>query len=281
MSPRMFRRDDPVSFKRGMSDEYGFVASVEGRTALVILDDGREFRVAVGLLRMREGVPPRRILSRNDSARMEFAENDRVSFLDSDQNRHVGHIVKINPKYARVKCDDVIWQVAYVNLRHAGGTTSASERSSRLSAIEAEAEMLLEKHGLESWCFEFDHAMRRGGRCDFDRQEISLSEQFASAASDDEVTDTLLHEIAHALVGPRHGHDAIWKATAHDIGCSGRVTHDIDFSSARWVLTCPKCGWKVPRLRRRKGLVCVDCGGKVEFQPNEGKVSTSDNRWIE
>ncbi|MCY4128381.1 MAG: SprT-like domain-containing protein [Gammaproteobacteria bacterium] len=277
MQQHRFRIHDPVAFASAEGEETGYIVSIKGRTALVVLDDRREFRVAVSLLKMREDVPPRRVRSRNDLARMEFTENDSVSFLDSDQNRHVGHIVKINPKYARVKCDDDVWQVPYVNLKHEDGATPRSEKRSRLTAIETEAETLLEKHGLKSWRFGFDHATRRGGRCMFDRQEISLSEQFAIAASDEEVTDTILHEIAHALVGPKHGHDATWKATAKRLGCSARVTHDIDFSSARWILTCPTCGWQVPRMRRRKGLACAGCGGNVEFQLNDGKVSTSDS----
>ena len=277
MSPRKFRRDDPVSFDNGMGQERGYIANFEGRTALIVLSDGREFRVPVDALKLRKDVRPRRVRTRNDAARIEFAENDLVSFLDSCQIRHSGTIVKLNPKYARVMCDDVIWQVPYINLKREGDATSAIVKRSRLKAIEMEAEILLQKHRLESWRFGFDHAMRRGGRCTFDRHEISVSEQFAFAASDEEVTDTILHEIAHALVGPKHGHDATWKAMAKRIGCSGHVTHDIDFSSARWVLTCTTCGWREPRLRRRRGLVCKSCGRAVEFQSNIDKESASDN----
>ena len=261
--------------KRG--EEHGYVANVKGRTALVILNDGREFRVPVDILKLRNGVRPRRVHTRNDTARMEFVENDIVSFIDSQQIRHVGRIVKINRKYARVECHDVTWQVPYVNLERIGSPTLGIDRRSRLAEIETEAEMLISKHGLRNWRFGFDQASRRGGRCAFDRQEISLSEQFATAASHDEVTDTILHEIAHAIVGPKHGHDAVWKATARRIGCSGRVTHDVDFSSARWILTCMTCGWRVPRMRRRRGLVCKDCGEDVLFQRIDGSVSNSDS----
>lgn len=261
--------------KRG--EEHGYVANVKGRTALVILNDGGEFRVPVDLLKLRNGVKPRRVHTRNDVARMEFTENDSVSFVDSQQVRHEGHIVKINRKYARVECNGVTWQVPYVNLEQIGSPTLGSDKRSRLGEIETEAEMLISKHGLRSWRFGFDQASRRGGRCAFDRQEISLSEQFAVAASHDEVTDTILHEIAHALVGPKHAHDAVWKAAAQRIGCSGRVTHDVDFSSARWIMTCMTCGWRVPRMRRRKGLFCRDCGEGVEFQRIDDSVSNSDN----
>ena len=277
MATREFRPHDPVAFEGVRGEELGYIASMKGRTALVVLEDGGEFRVPVDLLKLRTGVKPRRVHSRNDAARMDFMENDEVSFIDSQQLRHFGRIVKVNPKYARVICEDVTWQVPYVNLERLGTKALTSNKRTRLAEIETEAEKLLAKHGLGNWRFVFDHASRRGGRCAFDKHEISLSEQFAIVASENEVTDTILHEITHALVGPKHGHDAVWEATAHSIGCSGRVTHDVDFSTARWILTCTSCGWRVPRIRRRKGLVCKGCGQQVEFQPNDGNVSTSDS----
>ena len=277
MKTREFRPHDPVVFDTEWGEECGYIASVKGHTALVVLDDAREFRVPVDLLKLRRGVEPRRVHTRNATARMNFAADDKVCFLDSKKVRHVGRIVKINPKYARVKCNDITWQVSYVNLEHVGNESPVPNKRSRLIEIESEAEKLMTEHGLWKWRFGFDQASRRGGRCAFDRQEISLSEAFVIAASPTEVTDTILHEIAHALVGPKHGHDAVWKATAHQIGCSGRVTHDIDFSTARWILTCTTCGWCIPRIRRRKGLVCKTCGQRVEYQSNEGNESTSDS----
>lgn len=277
MTKNEFRPHDPVAFNSERGEECGYIASVKGRKALVVVNDGRELRVPVDMLRLRSGVKPRRVHSRNDAARMAFAEDDHVNFVDEQQVRHEGRIVKLNPKYARVKCSDVTWQVPYVSLERIGRSGSTADKRSHLMEIGAQAETLLKKHGLGDWRFGFDQASRRGGLCAFDQREISLSEQFAAAASRAEVTDTILHEIAHALVGPKHGHDAVWKATARRIGCSGRVTHDVDFSSARWILTCTTCGWRVPRMRRQRGLVCRECGGSVEFQTNEGNESTSDN----
>ena len=36
-----------------------------------------------------------------------------------------------------------------------------------------------------------------------------------------DVVDTILHEIAHALVGLKAGHGPIWQRKAREIGCNG------------------------------------------------------------
>lgn len=45
------------------------------------------------------------------------------------------------------------------------------------------------------------------------------------------IRDTILHEIAHALVGPNHCHDLVWKAKCLEIGATPRrcgASHDAD-----------------------------------------------------
>ena len=45
------------------------------------------------------------------------------------------------------------------------------------------------------------------------------------------LVDTLLHEIAHAIVGPGHAHDAVWQTAARRIDCKAKrcstVTHSL------------------------------------------------------
>ena len=53
-------------------------------------------------------------------------------------------------------------------------------------------------------------------------------------ACDEEVKNTLLHEIAHALVGPGHRHNRVWRQKAREIGCDAKVTHNLNFSEARY-----------------------------------------------
>lgn len=267
MPAHTFRPHDPIAFTVNDREECGFIASIRRGVASVVVEDGNEYRVSLGLLRLRPGVAPKRVRTRNESARSKFKVNDRVAFLDGQGARHEGRVVKINPKYARVAIDGKEWQVGYVNLQLLDEADSRAGHEARLAEIEAEADRLLRRHGLQDWRFLFDHAASRGGRCSPRLREISVSEQFALVASQGEVTDTLLHEIAHALVGPNHGHDEVWKATAKRIGCSGRVTLDEGFATYRWVATCRTCKWRVPRNQRRRGMVCKTCDAPVTFEP--------------
>jgi len=74
------------------------------------------------------------------------------------------------------------------------------------------ANRLLREHGLVGWRFEYDNAKRRGGQCRHADRAISMSRHLVPLWSGPEVMTVLKHEIAHALVGPNHGHDAVWAA---------------------------------------------------------------------
>ncbi|AEV83673.1 hypothetical protein ACWT_2768 [Actinoplanes sp. SE50] len=81
---------------------------------------------------------------------------------------------------------------------------------------------LMAEHRLSRWRLTFDDAKTRAGVCRPGRREIGLSRPLISLYSPEQVTETVLHEIAHALAGARHGHDEVWRAIAVRIGCSGR-----------------------------------------------------------
>ena len=131
-------------------------------------------------------------------------------------------------------------------------------------AIETAAE-LMQEHGLTGWRVKLDHARRRAGQCDYNTKVISLSRLYVRVAEKDHIRDTILHEIAHALVGPRHGHDAVWRKKAREIGCTATRCHNLNFSKARWVMQCPNGCFSVERHRRKSGLVCAKCKSPVKF----------------
>ena len=124
---------------------------------------------------------------------------------------------------------------------------------------------LMASHGLVGWRIKLDHARRRAGQCDFTNKTISLSRLYVRYADIDHIRDTILHEIAHALVGPHHGHDAVWRQKAREIGCSATRCHNLSFARARWVMTCPNGCFSVERHRKKSGLVCASCKSSVEF----------------
>src|SRR5690348_11633135 len=107
------------------------------------------------------------------------------------------------------------------------------------------------RHGLNGWRLVFDNAKTRAGVCRFDRKEIGLSGPLLALYDIDQVTDTILHEIAHALTGPRHGHDRVWRATARRIGCSATrcVPADAPRAEGAWEGSCP-AGHRVTAHRR-------------------------------
>ena len=124
---------------------------------------------------------------------------------------------------------------------------------------------LMAQWGLDGWHFEFDHAVRRFGHCRFEARTITLSRHLVALNDVDLVRDTILHEIAHALAGPRHGHDAVWRRTAVRVGARPDRTFGDEVASppARWVGTCPGCGNRLERhrlLRRTRQLACASCG---------------------
>jgi len=100
---------------------------------------------------------------------------------------------------------------------------------------------LLAEHNLTGWTVVADRAKTRAGVCRFAQRQIGLSRPLTEVHSEAEVRDTILHEIAHALVGPGHGHDHVWRATAQAIGSSGQrcVPSEAPRLPTAWSGVCP------------------------------------------
>lgn len=126
---------------------------------------------------------------------------------------------------------------------------------------------LMKKHGLlkSYWTFKFDNAKRRFGSCD-DRpykKLITLSLALTELNKEEDVVDTILHEIAHALVGCNRGHDYVWKQKALEIGCDGKrcySTAEVVIPKGNYVAIC-KNGHSRSKMRMpRRQLSCGKCG---------------------
>ncbi len=64
----------------------------------------------------------------------------------------------------------------------------------------------------------WDESVVRYGQCRHHKQEIGLSNPLTKRNSIEHSKDTVLHEIAHALTGEGHGHNAVWKRTCVKVG---------------------------------------------------------------
>ncbi len=194
--------------------------------------------------------------------RTRFAPNDRVAF-DYRRRRMEGTIVRTNPKRALVRVDNEEFTVPYERLIIP--REIAEQRELRVESISRTAKELIDVHGLDGWRFRFDHSTRRAGCCNYRDRLITLSINLAIHGSEADIRDTILHEIAHALVGRKHNHDAVWAAMAREIGCSGERTHRLEFAPPRWKVRCENNCWSQTAQRRNRRLVCRRCGGQLIY----------------
>jgi predicted SprT family Zn-dependent metalloprotease len=147
-------------------------------------------------------------------------------------------------------------------------THRAPALSPKLETVRELAVTLLEMHRLNGWAVAFDRAATRAGQCRYKEREISLSAKLMQLWTMEQITDTILHEIAHALT-PGHGHDAVWQRICLEIGGDPSRTwgHNGEQKiEGRYLGTCPRghttrrhrapktdrsCGKCSPRFDRR------------------------------
>lgn len=135
---------------------------------------------------------------------------------------------------------------------------------------------LLHEYGLaqQGWTFQWDSAKRRAGACNYQTRTISGSRYILPMATDEEVRETLLHEIAHALT-PGHSHGAVWRRKLIEIGGTGARTHRMETVKGRYDVMCENCGvvgnrhqrqgsWKVATRENR--MYRHSCGGTAWLQ---------------
>ena len=119
---------------------------------------------------------------------------------------------------------------------------------------------LLKEHGLyaKGWRTVFCKDERFLGRCYHDEKRIQLSLLGLNSHNEFEVKNTILHEIAHALVGVGKGHNFEWLDMARKLGLkettpcihvnfdAGRSIQPSESKSKRTIKalqnTCPICG---------------------------------------
>lgn len=76
---------------------------------------------------------------------------------------------------------------------------------------------LMSKHLPSSWTFSWINSNCILGRCSYQTKQILLNPQFVTQYPQEQVTDTILHEIVHAMTKGA-GHGLPWKFACRQIG---------------------------------------------------------------
>jgi predicted SprT family Zn-dependent metalloprotease len=132
------------------------------------------------------------------------------------------------------------------------------------------AKQLMSKY-IPEYKFAWSREKRTYGRCDYRNKTIILSAPLTPLCPEEDVRNTILHEIAHALT-PKAKHGKAWKIQMLKFGLSpDRCMEDshIDRSQLNgWRATCKGCA-KVHEMIRKPRLErsCGACS-KGQFNPD-------------
>lgn len=157
-----------------------------------------------------------------------------------------------------------------------------------LTGFRESALMAMRQHELDDWSFQWDRAKARAGQCRFKQRVISMSRPLAERWAPAEVWETLLHEIAHALAGPKAGHGPEWKRVAVSIGARPErcapVGEDTPAIEGRYRGACP-AGHVIyrhrltPRAQRSSCFQCspyYDARNAITWTDTQAPVMTFD-----
>ena len=209
-----------------------------------------------------------------------FSPGDEVSFSARGEGRLCGVIEKLNPTRALLRRDTEVWEAPYSGIRHVCEAT-AKDRENRLRRLEQvafHALELLKQHGLAGWSLRFNSSRKNLGQCRYRQKLILLSRSHAVEGTQREVTDTILHEIAHALAGPAAGHGSKWKAIARRLGATPRSCAP-ESEQARSEREAARVNFQ------RGDAVSFQARGKLrtgiveKINPKRAKVRCADSIW--
>lgn len=125
------------------------------------------------------------------------------------------------------------------------------------------ANELVSEHLPTFWSVKLLNAKRTLGYCDYRNNRIVLSRSWMEVLPDDEVRDTILHEIAHAQAGHKAGHGSEWRRIASNLGANPDRCYEGGAELKEeppWVATC-KNGHRITAYRAPQVVqACGKCG---------------------
>jgi predicted SprT family Zn-dependent metalloprotease len=145
----------------------------------------------------------------------------------------------------------------------------------------AEAALADWQDDIPGWTFGWNNRTSSLGLCVYRKKQVQVSSIWASKLTDDEVMDTVLHEVAHAVAFTVHGchdHGPVWKKVCMELGCTPKATARTSIPMSelgiqtKWQVLCNDC--KTVSLYQRKPkrdikhYACMVCRRKGQGNGN-------------
>ena len=130
----------------------------------------------------------------------------------------------------------------------------------------------------KDWTFQWGRGRHQLGCCRYRSKQILVSKYYVEVACDEDIKDTINHEIAHIIAGHRAGHGPEWKQACSVTGAKPvRCGKTVDIPS-KYVGTCPtcKCVYKANRVLKEMNRricakkACQKPGVYVQWRYNVG-----------
>jgi hypothetical protein len=119
------------------------------------------------------------------------------------------------------------------------------------------------RHGLAPWRLIFVNSTKYAGLCNHKDKTIALAVEFTQAYDVDQLTQLMLHEIAHARRGRvvPDAHDEKWLKIARRLGYTGDTVLPADYPTPRivWDVVCTSTGLILQVTPKPSETVCKLC----------------------
>ena len=92
------------------------------------------------------------------------------------------------------------------------------DEEERLKLVEELALDLMRSYDVSHFSYILGFSSKFIGQCNFSKQAIILNYVYVFRYNLSEIKNVILHEIAHVLVGPGHGHKEVWQNKAKELG---------------------------------------------------------------
>jgi len=164
-----------------------------------------------------------------------------------------------------------------------------------ITTAETLARSLVLKHLESPWSFKWNNRKSALGVCFYGaKMEIQLSKILVPHLSIDEVEDTILHEIAHAIAGYEAAHGPVWKAACIKIGADPSRVYSGDSLKGvikyKYEIKCHSCNTCVGQNRMNKSKIArlkigtthypCKCGKKRDLYKDGVKIVDGESAYM-